>query len=164
MIAVVKAEVDHNNLEVEKIATATTIQFREKELHLSRDHMSLESVTLIAGPNHQFKTEETTDQRDNTLHQIAIGNPTTVYIREANVEDIEIVTEEIKEKTDLKDGSTISMRGLKDKDTVIVIETEGITKILEMTIEEMIIQENLVMHQGIFTSPTGKSKALRLTM
>ena len=98
------------------------------------------------------------DPRDNTLHQIDIDNNTTNR-EKAIVVDIEMI-EGIKEKTDLRDGSTISMR-VKDRDTIIVTEMEaieGTTRILETTIEEM-IHESREMHQGlIYTSPTGKFK------
>ena len=112
-----------------------------------------------------MEIEETTiDKRDNILHQIDIDNNTTNR-EKAIVEDIEIMIGGTKEKTDLRDGSTISMRVLKDRDTIIVTEMEVvITKTLEMTIEEM-IHETRVMHQGlIYTNPTGKSKStVRLT-
>ena len=171
MIVELQAEEVHSNLVAEKKTTrAPNIQQSNQEAHPNKNLWGLKTVSLIAGPNHQFKIgeviEETTiDQRDNTLHQIDIDNNTTNR-EKVIVVDIEIMIGGTKEKTDLRDGSTISMRGLKDRDTIIVTEMEvGITKILETTIEEM-IHETRVMHQGlIYTNPTGKSNkpTVRLT-
>lgn len=160
MTAEVKAEEVHSNLVAEK-TTRAPIQ-SNPEAHPNKDPWSLKTVSLIGGPNHQLKIGGTIDRRGNTLRQIDIDNNTTNRERAIAV-GIETIGG-TKEKTDLRDGSTISMRGRKDRDTIIVTEMEGTTKTLETTIEEM-IHGSLVMHQGLIcTSPTGKSKKwVRLT-